>query len=106
MGARRLGVVLEAGLLLACASYWFGNTGLGLAVLWLAVPGRWQAEAVPAGAIDGLRPIWLSQRRILARGAHGRRIAFYADEMGASEWAALRRRCLNDQLATGRRTSI
>ena len=98
--------MLEALLCIVCAGFWFGNTGLGLATLWFAGPGRFRAEPAPVGDLDGLRPVWLSQRRLLLRGQDGRRVVFYRDEMDASQWAALKRRCLNDQLATGRNTSI
>lgn len=104
---RHLSGVLEALLIVAFAGVWFGNTGLGLAALWLAVPGRLRVEPVgPLFNLDGLWPVWLSRQRILLRGRGGRRVALYRDEMSASQWAALKRRCLNDQLATGRNTSI
>lgn len=105
---RRLWTLLDALLLVACAGYWFGNTGLGLALLWLAGPGRLglAAEQVRAEEADASTPIWLGERRLCLEGQDGRRIEIFRDELSAADWAALRRRALSGQPATGRSTSI
>lgn len=103
---RTLWAAAEALLLIACAGYWFGNTGLGLAVLWLAGPGRPCVAAPRPMNLAGLRAVWVSERRLLLRADHGQRLEIYRDEVSALEWATLKRCCLNGQLATGRNTSI
>ncbi|TNF82697.1 MAG: hypothetical protein EP301_11825 [Gammaproteobacteria bacterium] len=103
---RTLWTALESLLLIACAGYWFGNTGVALAVLWLAGPGRPRAaERLPTN-LSPLRPFWVSERRLLLRAEDGRRIEVYRDEVSPREWASLKRRCLTGQPATGRSTSI
>lgn len=93
---RTLWTVLESVLLIACAGYWFGNTGLGLAALWLAGPGRLHIEsALPLSNTWG-EPVWMSQRRVRLRAEDGRRVEYFRDEMSDSEWSALKRRCLSD----------
>ncbi len=105
---RRLWQLLDAVLLVACAACWFGNTGLALALLWLAGPG-WSclaAGSCTAEQAAELRPIWLSERRLCLRDQRGSRIEIFRDEVSAAEWAALKRQALGNQLATGRSTSI
>ena len=108
---RRFWVLLDALLLIACAGYWLGNTGIGLALLWLAGPGWLERESEQAAErnMDQLRelnPIWVSEHRLCFRGPDGSRIEFFRDEASAAEWAALKRHALSSQLATGRSTSI
>ena len=106
LSARSRQRLLEALLVIACAGYWFGNSGLGLAILWLAGPGRGRPDsAVPANC-EGLQPVWMSRGRICLRGEDGRCLEVFRDELNPRDWAALRRRCLNGQPATGRSTSI
>ena len=103
---RTLWTAVESLLLVACAGYWFGNTGVGLAVLWLAGPG-WPCIAAPMSAhLAPLRAVWVSERRLLLRAEDGLRIEVYRDEVSAREWASLKRRGLTGQPATGRSTSI
>ena len=103
---RTLWASAEALLLIACAGYWFGNTGLGLAVLWLAGPGRPPAAALRPRNLVGFRAVWVSEQRVLLRAGDGQRHEIYCDEVSAREWASLKRLCFNGQLATGRNTSI
>ena len=103
---RTLWTALESLLLLACAGYWFGNTGVALALLWLAGPGRpCAAELLPTN-LSPLRPLWVSERRLLLRAEDGRRIEVYRDEVMPRDWASLKRHCLAGQPATGLNTSI
>ncbi len=106
IGLRALWGLLEAVLLVVCASYWFGNTGAGLALLWLAVPDRLRFEPGEAPRLEAMRPIRLGCYRVCLRGADGRRHEIYRDELSPAQWAALKRRCFSAQLATGRSTSI
>jgi len=96
----------EALLLVACAGYWFGNTGLGLAVLWLSVSGQPRVACADSAGLVGSMAVWVSEHRLLLRTDDGRRIEIYRDEVSAREWATLKRLGLNGQLATGRNTSI
>jgi hypothetical protein len=95
--SRTLQAGLEALLLVACAVYWFGNTGFGLALLWLAtrrLPGRCTA---PNG-FQHLRPICVTAHRVLLRAEDGRRIEIFRDEMTPAGWAALKRSCFSRDL--------
>lgn len=90
---------------MAAAGYWFGNAGVGLAALWLALPpgvGR-QPAATPS---PDDQAFWLSERRVSLRSAAGQVVHVYRDEMSPADWAALKRQALSGQLATGRSTSI
>ncbi len=106
MRERTLWRAIEVMLLLACASFWFGNTGLGLTLLWLGCPGRLGIESALPPSLAGMKPVWVGQRRVRLGGEDGLRVDVYRDEMSPSEWASLKRQCLHAQLATGRSTSI
>ncbi len=98
---------LEMLLLCSCGWYWFGSTGLALAVLWLARSARRNTDGwQDALELDGWQPVWMSSYLLCLRAADGRRLQVFRDEVTASRWAALRRRGFDAQLATGRSTSI
>ena len=108
---RRLRDLLLTGLGLIAAGYWFGSSGVGLGLLWLA------ARRSPRGGASGnaWRQMLTGERltfchigvwRVLLVGEHGGRIEVFRDEVGPEDWAELRRVCLSAQPATGRSTSI
>ena len=111
--------MLDALLLIGCAACWFGNTGFGLALLWLSCSG-WLSQPGRAPRVVGsdgievvtaeLTPVWLSEQRLCFKGRDGRRVDIYRDEVSTADWAALKRQALSGpqaaQLATGRSTSI
>ena len=107
---RRLRDLLLTGLGVICAGYWFGSSGVGLAVLWLEAR-RATAER-PAGdwrrvlARERLTFSHVGTQRVLLVGERSGRIEVFRDEVSPADWAELRRGCLSVQPATGRSTSI
>ncbi len=95
---------------LVCAGYWFGNTGLGLALLWMAARGIGSGPEAVAWrkvlAEERLTFSHVTARRVLLVGARSGRLEVFRDEVDPAGWAALRRGCLRPQPATGRSTSI
>lgn len=93
---------------LICGWVWFGSSGVALVCLWIAASREevspaagFRAEALDAGPISFAH---LTPFRVVLTTPSGR-FEVYRDEVGALEWARLRRRCLTGQLATGRSTS-
>ncbi len=98
--------LLERLLVVVCATFWFGNTGFGLALLLLVARHR------PSRIPDAQRllsaeviSVWVGRERILVRCARQGRLEIYRDEVSEANWAAIRRTVLS-QPATGRSTSI
>ena len=95
--ARTLQAGLDALFLVAFAGYWFGNTGIGLAALWLAsrqLPGRFAAP----DSFEHLTPVCLTAQRALLRAEDGRRLEVFRDELSPARWAALKRLFFQPQL--------
>ena len=115
---RKRWAALDALLLIACAAYWFGNSGFGLALLWVSGSGWLSRSAVAVGgdghgcAADfaGYTPVWLSEQRLCLKDRGGGSLEIYRDEVSAACWSALKRQAVSGQqdgqLATGRNTSI
>jgi hypothetical protein len=93
--------------MVACAWYWLGNTGVGLALLLLASRTR-VAAGLDVESLLGIeaRFLWVGRTRILVSCPYRGRLQIFRDEVNAAQWAALRRRGLGTQPATGRSTSI
>ncbi len=95
-----------------CATYWFGNSGAGLVILWWESrrPSR-TVSAPDTGWIetldeDRLTFAYVGTWRMVVIGQRCGRRDVFRDELSAVAWTRLRRRCLTGQPATGRSTSI
>ncbi|MGD8416394.1 MAG: hypothetical protein PVH91_05010 [Pseudomonadales bacterium] len=101
---RRIRELLYAVLLLVGAGYGFGNSGVGLALLWLEVrrerrdgractlarERRWR-EIIET---EQLTFAHVSPWRVLLVGERSGRVEVFRDEVTDPDWARLRRACL------------
>lgn len=95
---RRLREYLYAGLLLVGATFAFGNSGLGLALLWLEARRRREVSGPPPWpevlATEAITFVHLSAFRVLFVAEASGRVEVFRDEVSARDWARVRRRCL------------
>lgn len=94
---RRLYDGLIALLGLVCATYWFGNSGAGLVILWLECRrSRVRPDTVWVDVLDGDRLTFahVGTYRIVVVGERSGRGEVFRDELAEVDWTRLRRRCL------------